>query len=473
MPKRKTHEEYVNDLIKNNISLRPMESYINSATPILHKCLSCSTIRKYIPNDILRRKHCTICQGNDLVVEYGINSLWDTNPEIAEMLEDKEEGKIYSYKSTKKTNFICTNCHSLVKNKKIQYVVKHGLPCQKCSDGISYPMKFVTCMFNQLNVSYETEVVFNNWIFDFHGRDYKPRYDIVFNKYIVEVDGAIHMKKHSKSVMPIEDIKYIDFNKDQLASKNGYEMIRIDCYDSNQDYISNNIQNSKLNNIFDLSKIDWLECHKYAISSKLKEVCDYWNKLEAPSVTQVFTDLKMPRITVQRWLKQGSLIGMCDYNAYEESVKNSRKSETKSRRKVICMNTNIVYDSIKEASKSNNISDSCIIGACSKKIKYAGKNKITGEKLSWMYYDEYLKASKEEIQSKLDNICHSSCKKIICLNTNEVFNSLIDAMRKYNVKSGMSKACRNQKRFCGRHPITNEPLRWMYYEDYIREKKVV
>lgn len=472
MPKRKTHEEYITDLIKNNISLRPIESYINSATPILHKCLDCGAIRKYIPNDVLRRKHCTICQGNDLVVEYGINSLWDTNPEIAEMLEDKEEGKIYSYKSTKKTNFICPNCYSLVKNKKIQYVVKHGLPCQKCSDGISYPMKFVTCMFNQLNVSYETEVVFNNWIFDFHGRDYKPRYDIVFSKYIVEVDGAIHMKKHSKSTMPIEDIKYIDFNKDQLAIKNGYEMIRIDCYNSNQDYISNNILNSKLNDIFDLSKIDWLECHKYAISSKVKEVCDYWNKLETPSVTQVFTDLKMPRITVQRWLKQGSLIWMCNYNAYEEGMKNRKKTKIKNCRSVICLNNKKRYISSIEAAKTYKISSSTISVACSGKCKYAGKTN-TGERLVWMYYDEYIKASKEEIQFKLDNICHSSCKKVICLNTNEVFNSTIDAMRKYNVKSGMSRACRNQKRFCGKHPITNEPLRWMYYEDYIREKKVV
>ncbi len=472
MPKRKTHEEYINDLIQNNISLRPIEPYINSKTSILHKCLDCGTIRKYIPNDIIRRKHCVICQGSDVVVEFGINSLWDTNPEIAEMLENKEDGKIYSYKSTKKLNFICPNCNSLVKNKQIRYVVKHGLPCQKCSGGISYPMKFIMCMFNQLNVNYDTEVVFNNWIFDFHGRDYIPRYDIVFDKYIVEVDGAIHMKKHSKSTIPIEDIKYIDFNKDRLANKNGYEMIRIDCYNSEKDYICNNILNSKLNGLFDLSEINWIECHKYAISSKIKEVCNYWNQLENPSVTQVFTDLKMPRITVQRWLKQGSLIGMCDYNAYEEGMKNRKRTKIKNCRSVICLNNKKRYISSVEAAKTYNISASTITVACNGKCKYAGKTNNEG-RLVWMYYDEYLKASKEDIQSKLDNICHSSCKKVICLNTKEVFNSTIDAMRKYNVKSGMSRACRNQKRFCGKHPITNEPLRWMYYEDYIREKKVV
>lgn len=393
---RKTHEQYVSELVDKNICLRPLEKYIKSSVPIMHKCLKCGTKRKYTPNDVLRRKHCTICQGSDLVVQYGVNSLYDTNPEVVLMLADKELGKCYSYKSTKKVDFICPNCNTLVKNKRINYVTKHGLSCPKCSDGISYPMKFVMCLFNQLNVQYDTEVIFDGWTFDFNGYEYKPRYDIVFDKYIIEVDGEVHIKQHSKSKMPIEDIQYIDENKDNLAYQHGYQMIRINCYQSDMNYIKNNILQSELNNILDLSTIDWLECHKYAISSKVKEVCDYWNKLDNPSVTQVFTDLKMPRITVQRWLKQGALAGMCNYNAYEESMKNRRSTKIKNCKSVICLNTKKVYISVSEAGRSNNLSGSTITNACNGKSKHAGKDKNTGEWLRWMYYEDYLK-SKEAI----------------------------------------------------------------------------
>lgn len=473
MPKKLTHEKYVEELIQNDISLRPIEKYINSSTPILHECSNCKSRRRYIPNNLLRRKRCTICQGNDLVVEYGVNSLWDTNPEVASMLENKDSGKIYSYKSTKKLNFICPNCNSLVKNKQIRYVVKHGLPCQKCSDGISYPMKFITCMFNQLGTQYDTEVTFDNWIFPFNDRDYKPRYDIVFDKYIVEVDGIIHKRGHSKSKLPIKDIKYIDNNKDKLAYEHGYKIIRIDCYESDMDYIRINVLRSELNNIFDLSNINWLECHKYAISSRVKEVCDCWNQLDNPSVVKVFTDLKMPRITVQRWLKQGASIGMCNYNAYEESIKNSNNSEIKSKRKVICLNTHMIYDSIKIAGRINNISDSSIIGVCTGKNKFAGKDKNTGERFVWMYYSEYLKSTEEEIQFKLKNVYPFSCKKIICLNTSEVFNSKVEAMRKYNFTSDIKRACENKNKYAGKHPETGEPLHWMYYEDYVKDKEAI
>ena len=387
---RKTHEEYVNELIRDNISLRPIEQYIDSCTPILHKCLNCNSEHTYVPNDVLRRKYCSVCQGSDLVVKYGVNSLWDTNPEIAEILEDKENGKIYSYKSTKKCNFICPNCNSLVKGKQIQYVVKHGLPCQRCSDGISYPMKFMCCMFNQLNTEYDTEVIFNEWSFMLDGYMYKPRYDIVFGNYIVEVDGGFHKKEYSKKGRTIEEIKYIDNQKDILALNNGYKMIRIDCCESDMEYIKNNIISSDLNNIFDLSKIDWIECHRYAISSKVKKVCDYWNQLNEPSVTKVFTDLKMPRITVQRWLKRGALAGMCDYNPVDEGNKYREQIYKKNRKSVICLNTNKIYESLTKASKETGINLSTISNNCCGKVLYAGKDK-NNEKLYWMYYEDYLK----------------------------------------------------------------------------------
>src|SRR5574344_202584 len=46
------------------------------------------------------------------------------------------------------------------------------------------------------------------------------------------------------------------------------------CRKSELEYIKNNIFESKLNEIFDLSKIKWDECEEFALSNRVKEACD-------------------------------------------------------------------------------------------------------------------------------------------------------------------------------------------------------
>jgi hypothetical protein len=58
-------------------------------------------------------------------------------------------------------------------------------------------------------------------------------------------------------------------------------------------------------------------------------------------------------------------------------------------RKVVCVETGQVFDTIKEANEWAGVTGG-IIACCKGKIKTAGKHSITGEKLHWMYYDEWL-----------------------------------------------------------------------------------
>ena len=110
-------EEYINRLIDNNIPVLPIEKYVNNSTPILHKCSLCGAQHNYAPNYLLQNKKCVVCQGSGIVVQYGINSLADTHPEIANMIIDKEVPKKTSYLSAYRTDFICKNCGAIVKNK--------------------------------------------------------------------------------------------------------------------------------------------------------------------------------------------------------------------------------------------------------------------------------------------------------------------------------------------------------------------
>ena len=383
-------EEYINRLIDNNIPVLPIEKYVNNSTPILHKCSLCGAQHNYAPNYLLQNKKCVVCQGSGIVVQYGINSLADTHPEIANMIIDKEVPKKTSYLSAYRTDFICKNCGAIVKNKEIRYVVKRGLSCQKCSDGISYPMKFVVNVLEQLNINYRTEVTFKNWNFEFYNRKYTPRYDIVFDNYIIEVDGGFHKRVHNKSKLKLDDIKYIDSMKDNLAEYNGYKLIRIDAYESDINYMKESILNSILSKKYNLEKICWEECHKNAIKSYVKEVCDIWNTLNNPSVKEVQKNCGYNIASVRQWLKVGAKINLCNYNPKEEMIKNGKIPHHE--KSVICLNHMKIFKSLKNAAQFYSINCSGSISRSCKNRNYSGgKDPKSGEPLYWMYYKDYEK----------------------------------------------------------------------------------
>lgn len=56
-------------------------------------------------------------------------------------------------------------------------------------------------------------------------------------------------------------------------------------------------------------------------------------------------------------------------------------------------------------------------------------------------------------------------KSVICITTGEIFDLIKDAVTKYNVDQGsITRCCQGKRRHAGRHPETNEKLKWRYYE---------
>lgn len=58
-------------------------------------------------------------------------------------------------------------------------------------------------------------------------------------------------------------------------------------------------------------------------------------------------------------------------------------------------------------------------------------------------------------------------KSVICLETNEIFNCMMDAARWCGLKTSCSigQCCMGKVKSAGKHPITKEPLHWKYIED--------
>ena len=142
-----------------------------------------------------------------------------------------------------------------------------------------------------------------------------------------------------------------------------------------------------------------------------------------------------------------------------------------SSKKVICLNTKEVFGSSGVAAKQYHTRASQIGRCCREHKYYAGF--INTQPLTWLFYDEYLKMSQEEIQKLLTQGHKMRLKQeIICLNTLEVFPTKIYVIQNFNIglrdSSGLSVACGDPDNGVRHHAgkINNESLYWMNLREY-------
>lgn len=137
-------------------------------------------------------------------------------------------------------------------------------------------------------------------------------------------------------------------------------------------------------------------------------------------------------------------------------------------REVICLNTKEIFNTISDAAEKylNNRSEGHISSVCKGTRKHAGK--IGNEFLSWAYLDEYLDNPDKFKNFSKKKKGHTD-RKIICLNTNHIFNTIQEAAQWAGQKGNANiiKVCKGERKTSGKHPQTKEPLRWAYYDDCI------
>lgn len=93
--------------------------------------------------------------------------------------------------------------------------------------------------------------------------------------------------------------------------------------------------------------------------------------------------------------KQGRINPMKGKNLtkeHREKISDSLKGNKNPRAKmVVCLDTLQIFSTGKEAGEWCNCCKQGICQCCKGRCKTAGKHPITGEKLHWMYYEDYLK----------------------------------------------------------------------------------
>ena len=132
------------------------------------------------------------------------------------------------------------------------------------------------------------------------------------------------------------------------------------------------------------------------------------------------------------------------YNEWLDNPKDHNKyvSEVERRsKKVICIETGVVYDTIKEACEDTGASGNGLWKACN------NTNSTSGG-YHWQYYEEYLTnpLNVNDIILKKAN----ASKPVKCIETDIIYTSMTEAEKLTGVKQcGISQVCRGKRETAG------------------------
>ena len=124
-------------------------------------------------------------------------------------------------------------------------------------------------------------------------------------------------------------------------------MVRIPCYKSDFIYIKDNILKSKLKNILELYKVDWVSLEEEITDTNfVKIACDYFNEYKGKNrMIDIAKISNIPISTLCTLLKIGARLNMTDY---DENISSSggytpREFHRDNKHKVKCLETNQIF----------------------------------------------------------------------------------------------------------------------------------
>ena len=323
-------ENGVSTYWSDNNELSPFSISKDSSQEIWIKCIvKGHPDYKTRPVKFRKGRRCAVCCNQKIIL--GINSIYDTHPELLKYFVNIEDAKQCSASSKHKCLCKCPCC-GYEKEMFTYNLIKQGFCCPNCSDGISYPNKFMAnvlkCIqLKQNNIEFCTEKTFE-WSKGVIHENPKlcgnKRYDFYIkldDLIIIECHGSQHYNAeffngtNNKKTLVEEQMN--DEIKRNLAISNGVSEDRyvvINCSTTTMRFMKKSIMESNLPKLLDFNEddVDWEKCERAASSSLLNQCCDLWN-VGIRNITKISEMIGVSYSTVIRYLSKGSDIGLCDY----------------------------------------------------------------------------------------------------------------------------------------------------------------
>lgn len=149
-----------------------------------------------------------------------------------------------------------------------------------------------------------------------------------------------------------------------------------------------------------------------------------------------------------------------------------------------------MFETCKKASEFYHIDRSSLSAVCKKKNNYVhgyvfmykcDYDKLSQkEKEDLIYYANNCKEiERNKISRNMSNSLKNknlgsknpNAKKIICLNTGNIFECIKDASNYYNINRSSISSCLNHKKDTAGKDLNGNKLKWCYYDEYLELRK--
>lgn len=229
---KRTHEQYIKDLANIALDIEPVEEYINTDTPILHKCRVCEHIWPIKPNHTLNGHGCPMCKfkinadsKRKSQTQY-IQELFYVNPNIEVI------GEYVNYITPLLHR--CKKCSNEWEAKPIHTMRGHG--CTVCNE--SHGERGVSQWLTNNNVEYIPQHRFDDC------RDKQP---LPFDFYLPKLNIAIEYQghQHYESIdffggqVYLEYVQSHDKIKSDYCAKNNIQLICVPYWEDINQYLNN------------------------------------------------------------------------------------------------------------------------------------------------------------------------------------------------------------------------------------------
>lgn len=339
-------------IIDDNRNLTITGRYRNEDNVRYYKytCNICGWVEGSLSEYQIKKGVKCSCCSNRTVVK-GINDITTTAPWMIKFFQNgEEEASNYTCCSGKYITPICPNCKTILHKKiKISDIYTRGYFCSVCSDGCSYPEKFMYSVLKQLKINFIMQFTKKeaSWCKNFRYDFYLPDFNC-----IIETHGIQHYQDAGfYGGRTFEEELENDKQKKELAELHRCKYYIVDCRRSTKNWIKQSIIDSNILNCLcrSPSEIDWEECNSFAISNRCKEVCNL--KADDPKLTaeDISKMTKISKSVVCKYLHVGTELGWCYYG------KNGKK-----RIKMLKDDKEIgVFESVKSITKLEEYKNFC------------------------------------------------------------------------------------------------------------------
>lgn len=392
--------------IKTLQSLNPnikLIEYKNNKTKAKFQCLKCGGVFELKPDSFKARDgRCPCCENKK--IDNKKSSVFELYPDLVSWFVNKEDAKMYGTCSKTIVKFKCPDC-GFEFEEKIRTFVKRANHCLNCkTDGISKPNKFLREVLREVE-SQLTQKDFE-WSPDWAKKYLYDGHIITKNRYEVAIEMQGEQHYHETGWGRFEYQIKRDQEKAALIQCQEIKLVEIECKSTDYFYMKKQILNSYLNEILDLSQIDWDKIVSLCSKNYLKIVSDYYKK--GLSTTEIGKKMDFDRHTIQRMLMDASEMGWVQYNPL------SAVELSKQKVKMVDSLTNeeFIFDSvsqtIKEMKNKYNITISKnTIGNYSKEYYKNKKNgkivflkrKLYKNRFKFEYIEEKDKANDQQCSS--------------------------------------------------------------------------